>query len=311
MLHWNFPCTFNARGSISRLLGGRRQGSHNLCSWNSLCAILGKSHMSVSPLLKQVSTTWLPQLWLCSSSVKGCRNLCQGWEMGIAIGGCWLLAWPEFQPRWSVSMVISWDVARQAFALGCFLEGQTEADSQAMSLGRWAGRLGLLPVEMGLPPWVCAWQCCQAAAGRSRPSSCCRRALARSGKQILVQPRGRNCHVLVSLQRREVWQLHTDTRYSQRCPKRAAPQRVCRTPSWAVWLGQVEPKLPEQRGRVRRAPGPRCSGPTAVPQNPQQYKLPSPLPPGLACSPGLGNEPAGKGRVSFLPLWTSLLFCHT
>lgn len=34
-------------------------------------------------------------------------------------------------------------MAHQAFALGCFLEGQTEADGQAMSLGRWGGEAGV------------------------------------------------------------------------------------------------------------------------------------------------------------------------
>lgn len=106
--------------------------------------------------------------------------------------------------------------------------------------------------------------------------------------------------------------LHKDTSHSQRCPERAAPQGVCSTPSSAVWLGQVEPKLPEQWGRVRRAPG--------LPKTPRpklqchrtlsSTTSPQPFPQCLLVLLGLGMNQQEKG-VLFLPLWTSPLFCHT
>lgn len=194
-------------------------------------------------------------------------------------------------------------MAQQAFALGCFLEGQTAADSQAMSLGRWAGGLGLLPVEMALPPWVCAWHCCQAATGRSRPSSCCRRALARSGKQILVQLSGRNCHFLMSAKKKSLLCRWADSHTQTRDTARDQPHRGCAGPPAGLFaLGRLSQSSQSSEGGGKELQAQDTLAQTAVPQNPQQYNLPSALPPVLASSPGLGNEPAGKGRALFLPL---------
>lgn len=262
----------------------------------SLCAVLGKSHMWVNPLLKQVSTTELPQLWLCSSFVEGCRALSQGWQMGIAMGRCWLLACPEFQPHWSVSMVISELCLGRHLLWVVFWKVKLKLIAKAWAWGAGLGGWGCCPCK-----WLCQFgsgvrqlQRGQGPAPAAK-GHCGKQILA---QQILAQLLGGIATCEVCGKKRSLWcrwadrQLHTGTRHS-RGALEEQPHRGGQEPQWSCWLGQAEPKLPEHWGRVSRAPG----WPKAAWQCHRTLSSATSitLPPGLAASPGLGNEPAGKG----------------
>lgn len=270
----------------------------------SLCAVSGKSHMWVSPLLKQVSTTQLPQLWLCSSFVKGCRDLCQGWEMGIAIGRCWLLAWPEFQPHWSVSMVISWDVAQQTFALGSFLEGQTEADSQAMSLGRWGGNWGCFQwngsASLGL--------CLAKLSGSYREVKAQLQLQKGAGQEWKANPGTAQWKELplpdVSVKEFLIQMGCIEARDTARHALTEQPCRGCvGPPVELLGLGRLNQSSLSSEGgwgELQACPG--HAGPKYSATEPSAVQLPSPLPPVLVVLLGLGMKKQEKGEFIFTSL---------
>lgn len=194
----------------------------------SLCAVFGKSHMWVNPLLKQVSTTELPELWLCSSFVEGCRALSQGWQMGIAMGRCWLLACPEFQPHWSVSMVISELCLGRHLLWVVFWKVKLKLIAKAWAWGAGLGGWGCCH---------CKWLC-QLGLGSGSSSEVKAQLLQQKGPVESRSWHSRSWHssweelpLVKCLERRGVsgadglTDSSTQARDTAEVPERAAPQR--------------------------------------------------------------------------------------